>query len=403
MIGMTLALLLAAQDQAAASPCALPEITVADTDPAKACDRAIASASGVAKGQLLFERGYIRNEKGETIAALADLDASVAADPDNAKILQERAYTNNELGNYAEALADLDKAAGLGIATAHLFNERAMSRMKLGDAAGAVADRDRVLALTPDDGVAHNARAEDLLWTGRFDDARADIARARTIADTAGDKDMKAIAERNLARLTKMTEGAEPNTSTICLAAQKSGDFNRKGLIATCTAAYVAAAAAKTKAELLTARSGAWLFADDERQATADRQMAVALDPANPDRHANLGFAYVRAAHSWAAEREFDRALAIRESWAALGGRAWARYNLHKVNDAFADAKKSFEIQPNEIALTVLGDLFLDKGDPKSAKLYWMAAYHMGDRGDDLLDRLKKIGVTDPASEPTPK
>ncbi|MFA6117023.1 MAG: hypothetical protein WC729_23695 [Sphingomonas sp.] len=402
-IGLALVLLLSAQDQPADSPCSPAEVTVADSDPAKACDRAIAASSGAAKGQLLFERGYIHNEKSDSIAALADLDAAVAADPDNTKILQERAYTNNELGNYAEGLADLDKSAKLGVATAHLFNERAMSRVKLGDPAGAVADRDRVLALTPDDGAAHNARAEELLWLGRFDEARADIARARTIADAAGDKDMKAVAEKTLGRLASMTDGAEPNASTVCLAAQNDGGFNRKGLIATCTAAYVAAPSAKAKAALLTTRAVAWLIVEDETQATEDYQMAAALDPGNADWHANLGFAYVRGAHSWAGEREFDKSLAIKETWMALGGRAWARFNQRKLNESFADAKKSFEIKPNELALTVLGDLSFERNDTKSAKLYWMAAYRMGRHGDDMLERLKKIGITDPASEPKPK
>jgi tetratricopeptide (TPR) repeat protein len=402
-IGLALALLLVAQERPPVGPCGVAEATLPDADQARTCDRAIATASGTAKARLLFERGYIHNEKGDTFAALTDLDASVATDPDNTETLQERAYTNNELGNYAEALADLDKAATLGVSTARLFNERAMSRLKLGNVAGAIADRDRIVALTPGDGDAYNARAGDLLWVGRFDDARADIARALAIAETAKDQGAKASAETHLRRLASMTEGPEPNPGAVCQAVQGSGDFSRKGLIATCTAAYLAASSPKAKAELLTMRSSAWLFANDDAQATTDLQMAAALDPRNPDWHANLGFAYVRSAHSWAAEREFDRSLAIRESWAALGGRARARYNLHKVNEAFADAKKSFEIRPNEIALIVLGDLFDDKHEPKGARLYWMAAYHMGVRGDDLLDRLKKIGVTDPAKEPSAK
>jgi hypothetical protein len=36
--------------------------------------------------------------------------------------------------------------------------------------------------------------------------------------------------------------------------------------------------------------------------------------------------------------------------------------------------------QLNEGALTVLGDLLRDRGNTASAKLYWMGAYHLGDR-----------------------
>ena len=278
-----------------------------------------------------------------------------------------------------------------------------MSRMKLGDIAGAIADRDRVLALAPEDGVALNARADDLLFAGRFADARADIARAEASAAATGDKRVLDRSAGLRKRLAAMTEGAEADPDRVCKAADKSGDFGRKNLIATCTKAYLAAPTNHARAELLSTRAAAWLFTDDDVAATFDRQMAVALDPGNAFWHANLGFSYVKASHSWAGEREFDQSLEIKESWAALGGRAWARFNLRKIDGAFADAKKSFDIHPNEIALTVLGDIAQDQKDVPRAKAYWMGAWHLGDHGDDLLERLKSIGVTDPAHEPAAK
>jgi tetratricopeptide (TPR) repeat protein len=402
---MLMALLLSLQEatEPPTGPCALPEVTKSGTADASACETAIAAADHAAKAQLLFYRGYAWNEKGDSFAALADLDKAVAFDPNNVAARQERAYTNNELGNYAEALADLDASAALGIATKRLFQERALSRMKLGDITGAIADRDRVLALAPEDGVALNARADDLLFAGRFADARADIARAEARAAATDDKQVQDTSSRLRKRLALMTEGAEANPDRVCRDAQKNTEFKRTHLVATCTAAYLAAPGNPARAEMLTTRSVAWLFADDEADAVFDLQMAAALDPGNADWHANLGFSYVKAHHSWAGEREFDRSLAIKESWAALGGRAWARFNLRKIDGAFADAKRSFEIHPNEIALTVLGDLAADRKDPKAAKLYWMSAWHLGDHGDDLLERLKSIGVTDPAHEPATK
>lgn len=402
---MFMALLLSLQEgtEPPTGPCALPEVTKSGTADASACDTAIAAADHAAKAQLLFYRGFAWNEKGDSLAALVDLDNAVALDPNNVAARQERAYTNNELGNYAEALADLDASAALGVATKRLFQERALSRMKLGDIAGALADRDRVVALAPEDGVALNARADDLLWVGRFADARADLARAEARAAATDDKQVRDTSSRLRKRLAQMTEGAEAEPDRICKEAEKNTDFKRPHLIATCTAASLAASTNAARAEFLTTRSVAWLVSDDEADSTFDRQMAAALDPGNANWHANLGFAYVKVHHSWASEREFDRSLAIKESWAALGGRAWARFNLRKIDSAFADAKRSFEIRPNEIALTVLGDLAADRKDPKGAKLYWMGAWHLGDHGTDLLERLKSIGVTDPAHEPAVK
>jgi hypothetical protein len=74
------------------------------------------------------------------------------------------------------------------------------------------------------------------------------------------------------------------------------------------------------------------------------------------------------------------------------------------VKAAFEDCKKSFDIKPNQFALTVLGDIALKHfHDPKSAKMYWMGAYHLADRDDGLKERLKSVGVADPEREPKPK
>jgi tetratricopeptide (TPR) repeat protein len=210
--------------------------------------------------------------------------------------------------------------------------------------------------------------------------------------------------ESRRATLALWSTGAGANPDSACRAANTDAKLRVPTLVATCTAAFLAAPTGKAKADMLTIRSLAWMIGrQDEASGTVDRQMATALDPGNADLHANLGGSYVAARHSWAAEREFDRSLAIRENWPALAGRSAARYNLGNPDGAFADAKRSFEIKPNELALTVLGDLLHDKKDDKAAKLYWMGAWQLGDRDDGLVSRLKSIGVTDPAHEPAAK
>jgi tetratricopeptide (TPR) repeat protein len=393
--------LLGVAGQAQSAPCSLPGSIIAGSPDANACDKAIADAGNASeRAKLLVRRAYLRNEDKNAIGALTDLDKAVAADPSNRRARSERAYTRNELGDYRGALDDLDAQAKLGVDTVELYRERAFSRAKLGDFTGAVADRDRVMTLTPDDAAALLARASTLPWLGRFSDALVDLGKAQTIAEVAGDADLKNDVSLARAKIARLSQGARPDPGKACLAAQDSADFAQPGLIATCTAAFLAAPSNATKAEMLTVRSTAWLSAQDEEAATLDRQVAVALDPDNANWHANLGFSYINVAHSWAGEREFDRSLAINgKSWAALAGRALARRNLGKTSEAFADAKRSFEIQPNEIALTVLGDLAHDRKDEASAKLYWMGAYRLGAHGDDMIARLKSIGVTDPEHE----
>jgi hypothetical protein len=84
----------------------------------------------------------------------------------------------------------------------------------------------------------------------------------------------------------------------------------------------------------------------------------------------------------------------------ALAGRADAHYHLGEKNLAFHDAKESFEVHPNELALWVMGDLAKDRRDDVSAKRYWMGAYRLGSRDDRLIERLKSVGVADPSAEP---
>lgn len=84
----------------------------------------------------------------------------------------------------------------------------------------------------------------------------------------------------------------------------------------------------------------------------------------------------------------------------ALAGRSSAHYNLGEKNRAFHDARESFEMQPNELALWMLGDLAKDKHNDARAKSFWMGAYHLGSRDDRLLERLRSVGVSDPEKEP---
>jgi tetratricopeptide (TPR) repeat protein len=276
-----------------------------------------------------------------------------------------------------------------------------MARHYQGNLEGAYADRDRITRMTPDDADARIGRAGDALWLGRFDQAAADLDAA---SSHAGSDEQRRRIERSRTLLRSWrTRSGAADPVAACVWPSNNHALLRSGFIGDCTAAFLAEARPARRAEILTIRSLAWLSAQDSEAATEDRAIAAAFDPGNPDMHSNLGFAYLNAHHSWAALREFDRALSIRESWTALAGRAGAKYNLHDPQGAFADARRSFEIQPNEGALTVLGDLSQDRGDTAGAKLYWMGAYHLGDRDEGLIERLRSINVDHPENEPAPR
>jgi tetratricopeptide (TPR) repeat protein len=366
------------------------------------CDAAIAAEKDPrTKAELLFRRAYQRNEAERYEEAMADLDEAKRLDPSNPKVLHERGYTLGSLGRYREAVVDLDLEAKLNPNDPRVYQERAYSRFPLGDLEGVYADRDREVALAPDDVDAIVSRAGAARWLGRFELAKSDLDLA-LIKAGADPEIVKSIEqERRLLTLwSSPTPGPSPERN--CVWPKSGGDFAREHLIGDCTVAYFKAASAKDKAAALELRAVATvLVLQDESAGTGDKTIAVALEPDNPDWLSNLGFDYLSSRHSWGAEREFDRSIALKASWAAYAGRASARFNLQDFDGAFADAKKSFEIQPNEGALMVLGDLALERlHDPASAKLYWMGAYRLGSRDDGLIARLKSVGVTDPEKEP---
>lgn len=368
-----------------------------------ACDAAIAAAAEPRlRAELLFRSAYAYNEHQGYFDAERALQEAVRLDPAHANAWHELSYTENSLGNYAPAEQAADRAIALMPDRVDSYQERAMARHFQGNFEGAYADRDRVARTAPNDAGHALGRALEALWLGRFDSAAADLDAAAAHA-SEGSQRQDIENARNQLRLWR-TRSSATDPAAACVWPSNDEDLRRPGFIGDCTAAFLAEARPAKRADYLTFRSLAWLSAAQDRDAsTGDRAIAAALDPGNPDRHSNLGFAYLEAHHSWAASREFDRTLAIRESWAALAGRAGAKYNLHDPQGAFADARRSFELQPNEGALTVLGDLMHDRGDNASARRFWMSAYQLGGRDDGLLERLRSIGVEHPENEPAPR
>jgi tetratricopeptide (TPR) repeat protein len=367
------------------------------------CDTAIAAEKDAAvRARLLHRRAYSQNERHEYEAALRDLNAAVVDDPSYGPAWHELSYTYGELREFARAVAASERDVALGPTNVDAYRERAFARHGLGDLKGAWEDQAKVAALQPGKPAPVLARGRAALWLGRFEEARADTAAGKALAQAVGDAEALGEAEGQERRIALWTtRSGAASAEAACLAAEKQGRFEAEAVIGDCTAAFLTARTLKLKAEMLTTRSLALLaVAHDEDAATEDRAMAVALDPDNADWHQNLGSAYVMARHSWAGRREFDIAIRLKDNWPARAGRAAARYNLKDYAGAFEDAKKSFEMRPNELALTVLGDLAHDRGDDKSAKLYWMGAWHLGDHADAMLDRLKGIGVADPEKEP---
>jgi tetratricopeptide (TPR) repeat protein len=362
------------------------------------CDVAIAKETDPAvKSVLLFRRAYIiidRQDFDTYLKAQADLDEAIRLLPTNWKALHERAYLLNEYGRWADALKDMDAQIALQPQAWDGYQERSMARFWLGDLKGFLDDRNTAVLLRPDYGPLYSARADARMWTGDFDGARADIEKAAALADPNDKNQADIIAERrsDMAALTKTSGSAK-----ACEDADKKADYKRDTLIGDCTRAFLDAATSEAKANALTVRAAAWLHAGNDGNATTDYRIAVALAPNNGMWHSNLGFAYMRARHSQAAVTEFDKSIELKPDFYNYAGRAAAKFNIKDVDGAFPDAKKSFEIKPNALALIVLGDcVYARTTSYQEAKGYWIAAWRMGDHGDAIVKRLNDAGVPVP-------
>jgi tetratricopeptide (TPR) repeat protein len=373
------------------------------------CDAAIAKESDPAvKSVLLFRRAYMEDALGDFSTypkALADLDEAIRLEPTNFMALHERAYLYNEYGRWADALKDIDAQIALKPQFFDGYQERAMSRFYLGDLQGAFEDRNTVVMLQPGMAGPLIGRAVAAIWLGCFEAAGKELNDAAGLAAKTGDTDAAQDIERFRADLIlqSKTSGKAP-ASAACTDADKAGDFGRKELIGDCTRAFLDGKTAREKADALTIRATARLVgSQDVNGSTTDYRIAAALDPENAGAHSNVGFAYLRLRHSTAAVWEFDRSIALKPDFYNYAGRAEAKYNLNELDSAIADAKKSLEIKQNDVALIVLGDSYHAKTKSyDEAKKYWIEAYRMGDRGDDLIARLKEAGVPIPPPEEEP-
>ena len=390
-ISVALLFLAQAAQPAIASPCG------GDTADAGHCAAAIAAARPGQRARLLYDRAFAHNDLGDRGAALVDLDRALAVDPANRAARRERAYSRDLIGDYAGARADLDRALTLGGEPVTLFKERAIALHGLGDVAGALADRARVVALIPHDAVALAERGAEYLWAGRFAEAEADFDHADKLA---ADEEARGRIAALRTRLADWRDGAAPDADAACRAAGKARHFGAEHLVATCSAAFLAAGAPADRAELLDIRARAWSTSGDADAARADWQMAAAIAPDDARWSADLGFAEVAAGQHGAAKRAFDRALAVApDNAAALAGRAAAYYSLHAMRAAFADAKGSMTLHVTAAAFIVLGDIALDRHDTEAAKDYWMQAYHLGEHSEELMVRLEDAGIDEPDDE----
>lgn len=134
-------------------------------------DRAIEINS--ARAQYWETRAVYRIDLREFDAALADLNQAIElSDRPYLRFLRGLALCQS--GRYADSLADFDAAIDGQPDNAQFYRGRALARVELGMAADALTDADQLVALAPQQAESHYARGRALAALGRDEEALAE-------------------------------------------------------------------------------------------------------------------------------------------------------------------------------------------------------------------------------------
>jgi Flp pilus assembly protein TadD len=365
------------------------------------CEKALTAMPGDKdRADLLYRLGYAMIENDAVLGSLDVLRRAVSLAPGNAGYWHELGFAQADLGMYAEALASLNRAVALDPQHANAINERGWVRQKLGDFAGANEDYDRYFAIEGETPGTRLSHARNLVWLGKLDEAAADLDLLAGEADLAED-----VAEQRelIARMRAYRPTGDE--AAVCELSDALSDQARAQVIFdACTRAFLDSGDPLKRADYLTVRATARQTIEQTLGVGYEElSLAAGIDPHNGTRYANTGFALLQLRHSWAARNDFDRALELGlmsdlVTAVALGGRARANFNLEDREAAVADARRSIEIEPNESATWVLGDIASADGNNELAREMWLATYRLGSRDDRLMDNLRSVGVDDPES-----
>ncbi|MGV9005596.1 MAG: tetratricopeptide repeat protein [Brevundimonas sp.] len=152
----------------------------------------------------LVKRAQSLWDSGDTVAALALLDAAVVQDPDNAEARRTRGGVHFESNDYEAARADFDHAVDLDPADAEAMFGQGRVAMATGRFADAIVSFSVALRLNPGDAGALSARGASYHQIGRWDRSLADYRAVKTLQPSS---DVGLLGElRALTRLDRTDE-----------------------------------------------------------------------------------------------------------------------------------------------------------------------------------------------------
>src|SRR5262249_42456173 len=299
--------------------------------------------------------GVIYYQRGEREAAVQQIDAALAVNPDVAAAHNNRGNALKDLGLANEALASYDRAIALKANYAEAHYNRGNVLRELKRDPEAIESYDRALAVRPDYPEALSNRGSVLKQLGRYDEGLASLDRAIALrSDYAEAWFNRANA---LAALKRHDEALASCDKAVALRPELAEAHNNRGhaleklrRFEEAIEAYDRALALKADyADALNNRGNARKELKRFDEALADYDRALALEPDHADAFFNRGIALAELKRSEDALASFDRAIEIDPRHAeAHFNRGSALLGLRRLEDATESFRRALALKPDQ-------------------------------------------------------
>jgi tetratricopeptide (TPR) repeat protein len=173
-------------------------------------DRYIAPPPEVREALRLSSSGESLAAEGDLQAALAEFEAAVALNPDDAALWLWVGVIHSELDELDEAQSAFDVARSLYEAEQDFLLQRGITYLRAGNLDAAEADAEQVITGDPQSGWGYFLRGNITAEQGDFFEAAADLERAAELAQAAGDLQLEATARTQRAMVMQMAVGGGP-------------------------------------------------------------------------------------------------------------------------------------------------------------------------------------------------
>ena len=265
--------------------------------------------------------GAICSQRGDHVAAVRQIDAAIAVNPDVAAAHNNRGAALSALGRLAEALASYDKAIALAPGYFDAVRNRCDTLVALGRLAEAAASYDRAIALNPNVADLFLERGHVLTAVNRLDQAIDSYDGA--IARGLNSRDAHFNRGIALAKLARFEEAVASYDCAIALNPNDAEAFSNRGAALRALKRF------------------------DDAVASYDR--AIALAPELAVAHSNRGVALKEIGRLDAALASFDAAIGLQPAYGeAHSNRANTLAFLGRYDEAGAGYAKAIVINPRD-------------------------------------------------------